>query len=136
MAVAFETLATKHPEHRNRWISDDKWIDVIHTNNFALPSKEREEELKLGRKNMVKAVGGCFSAVAARHRRFHADKQRWRVLAHLRVPCHDRGWRNQKGGKPSSSMPPNQGETAPQNQELPRFLKMKMKMRWTIAQIA
>jgi hypothetical protein len=55
--AAFETLATEHPVCRNRWIPDDKWIDVINTNYFTPPSKEKEEELKFSRENMVRAVG-------------------------------------------------------------------------------
>jgi hypothetical protein len=57
MATAFETLSKKHPEHRDPWISDDKWVDVIRANYFAPPSKEKEEELKFSRKNMVRAIG-------------------------------------------------------------------------------
>jgi hypothetical protein len=57
MATAFETLAKKHPEHRDRWISDDKWVDIIRINYIAPPSKEKEEELKFSRKNMVRAIG-------------------------------------------------------------------------------
>ena len=43
MAAAFETLATKYPEHRDQWISEDKWVDIIHTNYFTPPSKEKED---------------------------------------------------------------------------------------------
>jgi hypothetical protein len=57
MATAFEMLAKKHPEHRDRWISDDKWVDIIRANYFAPPSKEKEEVLKFGKKNMVRAIG-------------------------------------------------------------------------------
>jgi hypothetical protein len=57
MAAAFETLAAKHPEHRD-WILDDKWIDVIRNNCFAPPSKKKEEELKFSRKNTVRAPVG------------------------------------------------------------------------------
>jgi hypothetical protein len=44
-------------------ISDDKWIDVICTNYFAPSSKEKEEELKHGRKNMVRAVGSQWQHI-------------------------------------------------------------------------
>jgi hypothetical protein len=72
MATAFETLATKHPEHRNRWISDDNWIEIIRNNCVAEPSKEKEKELKFNRRSMVKAVGS--QPVEARRQRFHDDK--------------------------------------------------------------
>ena len=55
--TAFETLTMKYPEYRNRWISDDKWIDIIRTNYFTPPSKEKEEELKFNRNNMVRVIG-------------------------------------------------------------------------------
>jgi hypothetical protein len=72
--TAFETLATKHPECRDRWILDDKWVDVIRTNYFTPPSKEKEEELKFGRKNMVRAIGSQWQ----HHRgRLHCNKPRW-----------------------------------------------------------
>ena len=57
MATAFEMLTTKYPEYCNRWISDDKWIDIIQTYYFTPPSKEKEEKLKFNRKNMVRAIG-------------------------------------------------------------------------------
>ena len=57
MAMAFETLTTKYPEYCNRWILDDKWIDIIRTNCFTPPSKEKGEELKFNRNNMVRAIG-------------------------------------------------------------------------------
>ena len=58
MTAAFGALATKHPEHRDQWISDDKWIDVIWTSCFAPPPKEKERESTLDRNNVVvQAVG-------------------------------------------------------------------------------
>jgi hypothetical protein len=56
MAAAFETLATKHSEHRNQWILDDNWIEIIRNNCITEPSKEKEKELKFNRRNMVKAI--------------------------------------------------------------------------------
>jgi hypothetical protein len=41
----------------NRWISDDKWIEIIWNNYIDNPSKEKEEELNFNRGNMLRAVG-------------------------------------------------------------------------------
>ena len=136
MAAAFETLATKHPEHRDRWISDDKWVPVIRADCFAPPSKEREEELKVGRKNMVRAVG------SQRGRRQHTISAE-ASLQQTKMACSGtaawslammRRGPNQKGGELPVSMPPKQGETILQSQDTPKISKTKM--RWTISQIA
>jgi hypothetical protein len=57
MATAFQTLTTNYPEYRNRWISDDKWMEIIRNNYIDDPSKEKEEELKFSRANMIRAIG-------------------------------------------------------------------------------
>ena len=57
MATDYATLTTKYPEYRNRWISDGKWIEIIRNNYITNPSKEKEEELKFNRGNMVRAIG-------------------------------------------------------------------------------
>ena len=128
VAAAFETLTTKRPEHRDRWILDDKWVDVIRTNYFAPPSKEKEEMLKFGRKNVVRgAIGSQWQHVPQKTslqqtKVAHSGTAAWSVATMRRGP-------NQKGGEPPVSVPPKQGETVLQSQELPRFLKTKM--RWT-----
>jgi hypothetical protein len=57
MATAFQTLTTNYPESRNRWISDDKWMEIIQNNYIDDPSNEKEEELKFSRANMIRAIG-------------------------------------------------------------------------------
>jgi hypothetical protein len=57
MATAFEMLTSNYSAYRNRWISDDKWIEIIRNNYIDNPSKEKEEELKFNRKNLVRAIG-------------------------------------------------------------------------------
>jgi hypothetical protein len=57
MATAFQTLTTNYPEHCNRWISDDKWMEIIRNNYIDDPSKEKEEDLKFSRANMIRAIG-------------------------------------------------------------------------------
>jgi hypothetical protein len=61
MAAAFETLTTKFPQCRTRWISDDKWFEIIRNNCFAETSKEKEKELCFDRGNMVKAGSSQWS---------------------------------------------------------------------------
>jgi hypothetical protein len=128
MATAFETLTTKYPAYRNRWISDDKWIDIIRTNYFTPPSKEKEKELKFSRENMVRAIGSRWDNTIED---FTPTNKNGIFRHSYMVSCYDEeGTKLKKGGKLHISMPPNQGETILQNQELPRFLKTKM--RWTI----
>ena len=62
MATAFEKLTTRYPEYRNRWISDDKWMEIIRNNYIDNPSKEKEEELKFNRGNMVRAIGSRWKS--------------------------------------------------------------------------
>jgi hypothetical protein len=57
MATAYETLTRKYPGYRDRWISDDKWLEIIRNNYIDNPSKEKEEELKFSSGNMVRAIG-------------------------------------------------------------------------------
>jgi hypothetical protein len=57
MATAYETLTRKYPGYRDRWISDDKWLEIIRNNYIDNPSKEKEEELKFSRGNMGRAIG-------------------------------------------------------------------------------
>jgi hypothetical protein len=57
IATAFQTLTTNYPEYCNRWISDDKWMEIIQNNCIDDPSKEKEEELKFSRANMIRAIG-------------------------------------------------------------------------------
>jgi hypothetical protein len=57
MATAYEKLTSTYPEYRNRWISDEKWIEIIRNNYIVNPSKEKEVELKFNRGNMVRAIG-------------------------------------------------------------------------------
>jgi sarcosine oxidase delta subunit len=56
MATAFLPLTTNYPEYRNRWISDDKWMEIIRNNDIDDPSKEKEEELVFSRANMIRAI--------------------------------------------------------------------------------
>ena len=56
-ATAYEKLTSTYPEYRNRWISDEKWIEIIRNNYIVNPSKEKEVELKFNRGNMVRAIG-------------------------------------------------------------------------------
>jgi hypothetical protein len=58
MATAFQTLTTNYPEYRNRWISYDKWMEIIQNNYIDDPSKEKEEELNFSRANMIRAIDG------------------------------------------------------------------------------
>jgi hypothetical protein len=83
---AFETLTTRFPQYRNRWISDDKWLEIIRNNYFAAPSKEKEKELCFNRRNMVKAVGSQWSQ--QKHERFHDDEPIWHISAQLLRPVH------------------------------------------------
>jgi hypothetical protein len=55
--MAFQTLTTNYPEYCTRWSSDDKWIEIIQNNYNDNPSKEKEEELKISRANMIRATG-------------------------------------------------------------------------------
>jgi hypothetical protein len=57
MVMAFQTLTANYPEYRNRWNSDDKWMEIIRNNYIDDPSKEKEEELKFTRENMIRAIG-------------------------------------------------------------------------------
>ena len=54
MATAFETLAKKYPECRDRWILDDKWVEIIRSNRVDESSKEKE--LKFDRQGTVNPV--------------------------------------------------------------------------------
>ena len=57
MATAYKTLTSNYSEYRNRWILDDKWMEIIRNNYIENPSKEKEEELKFNKGNMVRAIG-------------------------------------------------------------------------------
>jgi hypothetical protein len=54
MTAAFETPTTDFSERCNRWILDDKWVEIIRSNRVDEPSKEKE--LKFDRRRMVNAV--------------------------------------------------------------------------------
>ena len=57
MAMAYKSLTSKYSEYRNRWISDDKWMEIIRNNYIDNPSKEKEAGIKFNRRNLVKAIG-------------------------------------------------------------------------------
>jgi hypothetical protein len=83
MAAAFQRLATKFPECRNRQILDGKSTEVICNDCIANPSKEKEKELVFDTPNMVKAVCHLSVEEAQQQRRFHGDEPMWHIWAHL-----------------------------------------------------
>jgi hypothetical protein len=85
MATAYETLTRKYPGYRNRWISDDKWLEIIRNNYIDNPSKEKEEELKFSRGNMVRAIGSKGKS-AVQARRLHGKQPKWHIPPP--VLCH------------------------------------------------
>jgi len=63
MAMAYKSLTSKYPEYRNRWILDDKWMEIIRNNYIDNPSKEKEAGLKFLRRNLVKAIGSRWGGL-------------------------------------------------------------------------
>jgi hypothetical protein len=56
-STTYKMLASNYSEYGNRWILDDKWIEIIRSSYIDNPSKEKGDELKVNRGNMVRAIG-------------------------------------------------------------------------------
>jgi hypothetical protein len=128
MVTAFEKLTMKYPEYRDRWISDDKWVDIIRTNYFTPPSKEKEEELKFSRNNMVRAIGSQWQHTIED---FTPTNQNGIFRHSYMVPCNDEEGTKSKRRRATYFYATKVGRDYPTNQELQKFLKTKM--RWTIS---
>jgi hypothetical protein len=105
-------------------------VDWCHPHQpFCSTIKEKEEELK-------NLTGKTWCELLVLGGKTPQKISRWQTkmacfgTAAWSLVMMRRAINYKKGGEPHISMPPNQGETVLQNQELPRFLKAKM--RWTI----
>jgi hypothetical protein len=52
-----------YSEYPNRWISDTKKMEMIQNNFIENPSKEKEDELKFSKGNMVGAIGSRWKTL-------------------------------------------------------------------------
>jgi hypothetical protein len=113
MAAAFKMLPMKHPEHCNQWILDDKWIDIILTNCFTSPSKEKEKELKSDWQNMVKAVSSQWKHTKEDFTRTNQRGTFWHIHCVNSTTVNDKGDTERKktnsrlfhAGKPGKDCP-------------------------------